>query len=284
MSYNLVNPTTGDLTQVAGGTLYADLPIGSWVKNDSDKIPSGFLKAGDTISQTLYPELYAMYGGTVPYKADTSELSDYEKLNFPASLQVTAQYDGVIITTANDGGYLTFNINDHKVYIRTQSSGINAGTATVPIRKDDIIRIEGADGNYTLNVRYYKKSLIVKAKQVAVPADFMAAIDDVFKVSTPVSATNTEYTTNGSIIWKRSGNFVEVTFLNVAFASQTSGDVVLATGLPPSNNYSWSIIKSLVNANVQQGVAVNTNGDLTSLGGSTGGSSYYDSFTYLAAD
>ena len=287
MSVNKVN-SDGSLLRVAGGTLYADLPIGSWVKNDSDTIPSGFLKAGDTISRTLYPELYAKYGSTVPYKADTSELGDYENMTFPTSLQVTAQYDGVIITTAYDGGYLTFNINDKKVYIRTQSSGINAGTATVPIRKGDVISVEGADGNYTINVRYYKKSLIVKAKQVAVPADFMDAIDDAIddalEVSEPASATNTEYTTHGSIIWKRSGNVVEVTFLDVTFTSQTSGDVILATGLPPSKNYSWKIIKSLINASNQQGVAVDTSGNLSSLGGSTGGSGYYDSFTYLATD
>ena len=165
------NASSDKLNLVAGGTLYADLPIGSWVKNDSNETPSGFLKAGDAIDPTLYPELYAMYGSTVPYKADTSELGDYENITFPTSLQVTAQYDGVIITTAYDGGYLTFNINDHKAYIRTQSSGINAGATTVPFRKGDVIRVEGADGNYTINVRYYNKSLIVKAKQVSVPFD-----------------------------------------------------------------------------------------------------------------
>lgn len=279
MSVNTVKKD-GSLQRIAGGTLYADLPIGSWVKWDSENLPNGFLKAGDTISQSECPELYAKYGSTVPYKADTSELGDYENITFPT----TAQYDGVIITTAYDGGVLTFRINDNPVYIRSQSSGINAGTATVPIRKGDVIGFDSASGNYTIAVRYYKKSLIVKAKQVAVPADFMDAIDDILKVSEPVSATNTEYTTNGSIIWKRSGNVVEVTFLNVAFASQTSGDVTLATGLPPSKNYSWSVIKSLIDASVQQGVAVNTNGNLTSIGGSTGGSSYYDSFTYLAAN
>lgn len=178
MALYKVDSDTADLTKVAGGTLYADLPIGSWIKNDMATIPSGFLKVGDTISQSEYPELYAKYGATVPYKADTSELSDYEKLNFPASLQVTAQYDGVIITTAYDGGYLTFYINDNKVYIRTQSSGINAGTATVPFRKGDVISIEGAGENYTINVRYYKKSLIVKAKQTPVPVDFMDAVYD----------------------------------------------------------------------------------------------------------
>ena len=111
-----------------------------------------------------------------------------------------------------------------------------------------------------------------------------AEVDDVLNVSEPVNATNTEYITKGNIIWKRSGNVVEVTFSNVAFNSQTSGDVTLATGLPPSKNYSWSIIKSLTDTNVQQGVAVKTDGSLTSIGGSTHGSGYYDSFTYLAAD
>ena len=183
MALYKVDDTTADLTKVAGGTLYAELPIGSWVKNDMNTLPSGFLKEGDTISQSECPELYAKYGSTVPYKADTSELSEYEKLNFPASLQVTAQYDGVIITTAYDGGYLTFNINDNKVYIRTQSSGINAGTATVPFRKGDVISIEGAGENYTINVRYYKKSLIVKAKHTPVPADFMDAVEEAIDTS-----------------------------------------------------------------------------------------------------
>lgn len=43
MSYNLVNPTTGDLTRVAGGTLYADNPIGSIIPFGSSTIPSGYL-------------------------------------------------------------------------------------------------------------------------------------------------------------------------------------------------------------------------------------------------
>jgi len=186
MSYNLVNPTTGALTRVAGGTLYADLPIGSWIKNDMDAIPSGFLKEGDTINQTLYPELYAKYGPTVPYKADTSELSDYENitLSTDSSNPTVMPYDGVYILA----NYGVSNI--HHIYLNgiKISAGITGNNTTGASMSSTILFKKG-DTMYRLNtyiesstfvehVAYYKKSLIVKAKHVGIPSDFIDAIDD----------------------------------------------------------------------------------------------------------
>jgi hypothetical protein len=58
MSYNLVDPTTGDLIRVAGGTLYADTPIGMVQATFDPTAPSGWLLLqGQTISRTEWAEL-----------------------------------------------------------------------------------------------------------------------------------------------------------------------------------------------------------------------------------
>lgn len=177
MSVNKVN-SDGSLSRVAGGTLYADLPIGSWVKNDSNTIPSGFLKAGDSISQTLYPELYAIYGSTVPYKADTSELSDWEEVSNVSS--VTALYDGYMSCT---GYHLAYYVKVNDVVIgREQTVSNGHANLSFPIKKGDVVGFYNSNDNSSISlspmVAYYKKSLIVKAKQVAVPADFLAKVDE----------------------------------------------------------------------------------------------------------
>lgn len=193
MSYNLVDPTTGDLTRVAGGTLYADLPIGSWVKNDMDTLPSGFLKEGDAISQSEYPELYAKYGSTVPYKADTSELSDYEPLTIGtnAGSATTALYDGIFRLTngtceaaqyyvSTDGGttYSTVGASagggiPNQNYATSSTLYLKKGWKFYVAPYGDASSVGLSTNGF---IAYYKKSLIVKAKQVAVPADFMNAV------------------------------------------------------------------------------------------------------------
>lgn len=63
MSYNLVDSTTGDLTRVAGGIIYANNPIGSIIPFSSSTIPSGYLLCnGQEVSRTVYSELFAAIG------------------------------------------------------------------------------------------------------------------------------------------------------------------------------------------------------------------------------
>ena len=173
MSVNKYNSATGSLERIAGGTLFADLPLLSWIKYDNQtNLPEGFLKAGDSISEADCPEAYAEYGATVPYKADTSELSNFESVVLP----MTAPYDGFITASGYDGAYLNFSVNGTNVYIRSAATGVNAATATVPIHKGDTVAFASADGSYYVKARYYKKSLVLKAKQVALPADFAASM------------------------------------------------------------------------------------------------------------
>ena len=328
-SVNKVN-SDGSLSRVAGGTLYADAPIGVILPYGGTNAPSGWLICrGQAISRTEYSELFAVIG-TAFGKGNESTT-----FNVPDLREAVPKGTGLNAKGAyhydNDGIALGEFVDDrikshaHNVYVRDtghahgtdsgsslpspnnlgitkNSNGVGwganpvAGTASntqsvsanIQVSsKINFGEIDNATTGYgyaTNEVKAVGANYIIKAKQVAVPADFIDAIDDVLEVSELVSATNTEYTTHGSIVWKRSGNVVEVTFMDVTFASQMSGDVILATGLPPSKNYSWNIIKSLTSASNQQGVAVDTSGNLSSLGGSTGGSGYYDSFTYLAAN
>lgn len=176
MFYN-VNKNTGNLIPVAGATLYADLPIGSWVKNDMSSIPTGFLKYGDTISPTEYPELYAKYGSTVPYKADTSELSDYEN----ASNSFTAQYDGFInvYSAGATGNSINIVINGTVIVGNSNATfGVNGVSAV--FKKGDTVSVTGDNvSSATKKVAYYKKSLIVKAKNVGAPTDIIDGVRDV---------------------------------------------------------------------------------------------------------
>ena len=62
MSYNLVDPTTGDLTRVAGGG--SSIPVGTLIQQYKKKPLSGYLYCdGSTFDENAYPALY-MYLGT----------------------------------------------------------------------------------------------------------------------------------------------------------------------------------------------------------------------------
>lgn len=182
--YANVNKTDGSLIPVAGGTLYADTPVGAWIKwDDQTNLPDGYLKAGDTISQSEYPEVYAKYGSTVPYKADDSELSDWEDITIGTS-NVTMAYDGFVIgkwSLSNNRG--EFTVNDTIVF-STANSASGVGELEIPVKKGDTIKQTGSTTTASLiKARFYKKSLIVKAKQTPMPADFMNAVEEAIDTS-----------------------------------------------------------------------------------------------------
>ena len=178
MAFYTVDKETGDITLSAGGTLYADLPVGAWIKwDDQTNLPDGFLKAGDTVLQSKYPEIYAQYGSTVPYKADKSELSAYENITISASSSspTVMSYDGYLTVTAI-GGNKSIYINGVRAANAAPSGSTDAST-TVAVKKGDQIYFSSWYNGCCLGA-FYKKSLIVKAKQTPVPADFMSAVDD----------------------------------------------------------------------------------------------------------
>lgn len=184
----MVNKQTGERIPTAGITLYADLPVGSWVKNDMGTIPAGFLKQGDTISPTEYPELYAKYGSTVPYMADTSELSNYENITISTSSSspTVMTYDGYLTVYAT-GGPRGIYINGVKVANASPTGDLDA-TTTVAVKKGDQVYFTNWHTNCCRGA-FYKKSLIVKAKNMGVPSDIINSVWDAIFPTAPTTPT-----------------------------------------------------------------------------------------------
>lgn len=63
MSVNQVNQATGALSPIAGGTLYADEPIGAILPFGGSTVPNGFLLCnGAAVSRITYAALFAVIG------------------------------------------------------------------------------------------------------------------------------------------------------------------------------------------------------------------------------
>ena len=63
MSVNQVDKQTGDTSRIAGGTLYADAPIGAILAFGGATAPAGWLLCqGQAISRTTYAALFAVIG------------------------------------------------------------------------------------------------------------------------------------------------------------------------------------------------------------------------------
>lgn len=201
MSYNLVNPTTGDLSRVAGGgTLYADNPVGSIIPFGSSTIPSGYLLCnGQAVSRTTYSELFAAIGTAfgVGDGSNTFNVPDMRE-SVPKGAGLTSHTvgghldeDGLAV-----GEFLDDQIqNIGKMKAQTTSGySLQAGGVAGYINAKSDLRT----GN-TTEVKSVGVNYIIKAKHVGIPADFIDAVEDVDEISGD---------TNGIIYHARKNNAV----------------------------------------------------------------------------
>ena len=162
-----VNQTDGSLLRVAGGTLYADAPIGAIQSYGGETAPAGWLMCdGSTLSRTDYAELFAVIGinfgegdgettfsipdlrECVPVGAGknlTKSITNHDRYNlgqFKDDALGTHNHPLVSVTTA------TYN------------------TAGVPVGIGNNNTPTSATHGKQLGVNY-----IIKAKQIAVPFD-----------------------------------------------------------------------------------------------------------------
>lgn len=215
MSVNAVN-SDGSLLRVAGGTLYADAPIGTISPFGGSVIPSGYLLCnGQAVSRTNYKELFATIGVAFG-SGDGSTTFNVPDLRETVPVGSGTRVSGVADHDTYDvGQFKDDQLETHQHYISIQPGGINpvtrgSGGETVgwnlpmsvtedglPIYASPASMSNGRTGTTThgkqLGVNY-----IIKAKQVAVPADFMSAIegyvseqndlDDFENITLPVSS------------------------------------------------------------------------------------------------
>ena len=201
MSVNKVSQTDGSLAPIAGGTLYADEPIGTILPFGGSAIPNGFLLCnGAAVSRTTYAALFAVIGTSFGSGdgSTTFNIPDLrgEFLRGAGTNSHSGQGDGGTVgqhqnaTIIPNSGFAT-NSNNIRVYgyastntvtslatnfdkvlypsttgvETTTSSNLNRFTATNDVASGTV-RPTNTSVNY-----------IIKATTIALPSDFEDAVD-----------------------------------------------------------------------------------------------------------
>lgn len=189
------------LNRIAGGTLYADLPIGFIIPSFETVAPLGFLKLTDTlanrtVSRTTYKELFDwaterdLIGTGKPFGvgdgSTTFVIPDGKEIAFKG----VGEYEGTVGNHVKSGGlangeFIDDRLQDHTHFEPTGGGqyGTNPYYMKVGYYDETIIptqkyMVDCRHGDTTevksLGCHYY-----IKAKNVGVPADFVSEIDDV---------------------------------------------------------------------------------------------------------
>lgn len=191
MSVNKVNQSTGKLSPIAGGTLYADAPIGSIQAYGGSSAPWGWLLCqGQAISRTTYAELFNVIGTSfgsgdgsttfnipdlrgktlVGYNSSETEFNAIGKTGGTKTVTLTVAqipahthslgYAGNIYAGNGPTGYWTDYDSPTTAYSRSTQANTGGG---------------GAHNNLQ---PYNTVNYIIKATSIALPSDFEAAVDD----------------------------------------------------------------------------------------------------------
>ncbi len=170
-----------ELHRIAGGTVYADCPIGSYIPFGGTVIPTGWLLCnGQAVSRTDYADLFAVIG-TAYGSGDGSTTFNIPDLreSVPKGAGLTGlsnnylDADGLAV-----GEFLDDRLQDHRHTLPLgSSSGGNAVMLAEKTLDDNTGFIEsGYRTGATTEVKSVGSNYIIKAKQIGVPADFVSEI------------------------------------------------------------------------------------------------------------
>ena len=182
MSVNEVNKTTGETSLVAGGTLYADAPIGAILAFGGTAAPAGWMICnGAAISRTTYAALFAAIG--TAYGAGDGSTT----FNIPDGREVTLKGAGESGYTVGNhvktGGLAVGEFLDDRVQEHTHSHtyeifrktpGEQSCVGDFRAAGSSTLTVGGQSGRkgVTTEVKAIGVNYIIKAEQVALPADF----------------------------------------------------------------------------------------------------------------
>jgi microcystin-dependent protein len=193
MSVNKVNKTTGDLSLLAGGTLYADNPIGSIIPYGGATAPAGwFICDGTELVRATYPELFAVIGTSFGTPSDNT------KFKLPDLREATTKGVGLTGKSNNHydadglalGEFIDDRVQEHTHYSKfTDEEGLLSakGSAYGVVVRDPAGQLTGINANgrfgATTEVKAVGVNYIIKAVSVGVPADFMSAVNSALSSS-----------------------------------------------------------------------------------------------------
>lgn len=204
------------LNRIAGGTLYADLPIGFIIPSFETVAPLGFLKLTDTlanrtVSRTTYKELFDwaterdLIGTGKPFGvgdgSTTFVIPDGKEIAFKG----VGEYEGTVGNHVKSGGlangeFLDDRLQTHVHTVPSQGTPSGTGAAstyyandTSPVNYLKTGNPENCRTGVTTEVKSLGCHYYIKAKNVGVPADFVSEIDDV--IGERLSYSTTEINT-----------------------------------------------------------------------------------------
>ena len=185
MSVNEVNKTTGETSLVAGGTLYADAPIGAILAFGGATAPAGWMICnGAAVSRTTYAALFAAIG-TAFGAGDGSTTFNIPDLR-EATTKGAGETGQTVGAHVKSGGLAVGEFIDDRVEKHTHfktraiyaSSGvyeaISENGSTDPTNDNQYNTGRSGD---TTEVKAVGVNYIIKAQQVALPADFATELD-----------------------------------------------------------------------------------------------------------
>ncbi len=231
---------------VAGGTLYASAPIGAIFATMSTTAPSGFLMCdGTAYSATDYPELWAILPSTVKNTTNNTFTIDLREVTLKGA-GLTGKTVGAHVSTngLSVGEFLDDRVQEHTHtmdgtwQINAESSGTSIvsygtnvyGTLGTRYSTSNPSGRKGA----TTEVKSVGVNYIIKAKMVAVPADFLAKVDEAVEEAISPTSGTIELNTGwlGTCKYSKSGNIVTLNFSQLR-GNNTSVSTTIAT--LPSN-------------------------------------------------
>lgn len=192
MSVNTVKQD-GSLQRIAGGTLYADAPIGAIMPYGGATAPSGwFLCQGQAVSRTTYAELFAVIGtafGTGD-GSTTFNLPDFrgEFLRGAGTNSHSGQGSGGSVGehqdatripdfyVAGNGSFIVSPAEDSLWHTTDAQATLTTGYKTVSLGGTGTTNIPS---HYSTRPTNTSVNYIIKAKQVALPTDFKDEITDI---------------------------------------------------------------------------------------------------------
>ena len=299
MSVNKVN-SDGSTTLISGSTLWADSPIGTILAYGGATAPAGwFICDGTELTKTDYAELYAVIGdsfGTasvntkfvLPDLREATTKGVGENPNGEAHVKSGGLALGEYIDDRlQDHTHIgTYNDYPNGVYYATSGNQFKAQTGSISseARKGATTEVKAVGVNY-----------IIKAKQVALPADLESAVEDAVEeaIDTWTTITPTLVTTSGRT-WvelkcaKRGDNIVSIS--GIIELSEISEANSVATGLPKpksanmTTNGSYEMIPCFCGTNSSGvNVRVNKDGNLIVYNSVNTGNLYFGA-TYACID
>lgn len=191
---------------VAGGTLYADSPIGTILPYGGASAPSGwFLCKGQALSRTTYSELFAVIGTSFGV-GDGSTTFNLPDMRETVPVGIGTRGWGV---TDHDvytlGEFKDDQLQDHR-HADTPCINVAKGEYSTAFSYDAPEgygrAVEVGRRGTTTHGKQLGVNYIIKAKMVGVPADFMSAVDEA--VSDAITVKKGTWT--GSIVLQKMGD------------------------------------------------------------------------------